>query len=111
MVPRADDEISAANVQLELLNMAKSGQLIQIWQSASTTHVQFNLVSQRPLLPGPRFAWGKLSREPQPPSPPSLSWWRPQPARWKSTIAILNWKPSKSRHLADCLACVAAVFA
>ncbi len=70
MVPRADDEISAANVQLELLNMAKSGQLIQIWQSASTTHVQFNLVSQRPLLPGPRSAWGKLSREPQPPSPP-----------------------------------------
>ena len=30
--------------QLELLNMAKSGQLNQIWQSASTTHVQFNLV-------------------------------------------------------------------
>eukprot|EP00208_Stichococcus_sp_RCC1054_P001072 CAMPEP_0206145068 /NCGR_PEP_ID=MMETSP1473-20131121/26246_1 /ASSEMBLY_ACC=CAM_ASM_001109 /TAXON_ID=1461547 /ORGANISM="Stichococcus sp, Strain RCC1054" /LENGTH=509 /DNA_ID=CAMNT_0053541129 /DNA_START=200 /DNA_END=1729 /DNA_ORIENTATION=- len=30
---------------LELLNMAKTGQLNKIWESASTTHVQFNLIT------------------------------------------------------------------
>lgn len=32
--------------QLELLNMGKTGELKSIWQSASNTNVQFNLVSR-----------------------------------------------------------------
>lgn len=35
----------ALTLLLELLNLAQSGQLKQIWQSASQTHVQFNLVT------------------------------------------------------------------
>jgi hypothetical protein len=31
-------------LQLELLNMGKTGELKSIWQSASNTNVQFNLV-------------------------------------------------------------------
>jgi hypothetical protein len=36
--------MSCAFSQLELLNMGKTGELKSIWQSASNTNVQFNLV-------------------------------------------------------------------